>query len=95
MRKTCWNFEFAFQKVLEMFDSLMKFRYVSKAILINFDKFVQFIKIQAEGSFWKNFRKSNGKFKKYSKNCWTLSELWRKCDPFSTNQNAYKTITDL
>ncbi len=45
-----------------MFDNLMKFRKVSKIILTNYDKFVQFIKIQAEGSFEKikggNFNKN-------------------------------------
>ncbi len=44
----------AFQKILEMFDNLMKFKAALKTILTNFtnvDKFVQFMKIQTEGSF--------------------------------------------
>ncbi len=42
------NFVLALQKILEMFDNLMKFKQGSKTILTNFtdfDKFVQFIKI--------------------------------------------------
>ncbi len=38
-------------------------------ILTNFDKFVEFIKIQAEGSFWKTFKKSQEKFERNLKNC--------------------------
>ncbi len=53
-----------------MLDNLTKFRYVSKTIILtNFDKFVQLIKIQTEGSFWKNFRKSQEKFTENLKNC--------------------------
>ncbi len=40
-----------------MLDNLMKFGQVSKTILTNFDKFVQFIKILFEGSLG-NFNKS-------------------------------------
>ncbi len=60
-----WNFVLACQKILEMFDNLMKFKYVSNTILTNFtnfDIFIQFIKIWAEGSFWKNLRKFQKKF---------------------------------
>ncbi len=49
-RKMYRNFVLAFKKMLELFDNLMKFRQVSKTILRNFDKFVQFIKIWAESS---------------------------------------------
>ncbi len=41
----------AFQKIVEAFDNLMKFRQALKIIIINFHKFVQFIKKLAEGSF--------------------------------------------
>ncbi len=51
-----------------MFDNLMKFMQVSKIILTNSDKFVQFIKIYAEGSFWKNLRNVKEKFKENCKN---------------------------
>ncbi len=50
LQKTYWNFVLAFQKILEMFDDLMK--------LTNFDKYVQFIKIQARGCFWKNLKET-------------------------------------
>ncbi len=53
-----------------MFDSVMKFRKVWKTIFTNFDKIVQFIKIQAECSFWKNLRKFQEKFKGNFNNCW-------------------------
>ncbi len=49
--KTYSNFMFAFQKIVEVFDNLMKFRQALKTIITNFHKFVQFIKIEAEGSF--------------------------------------------
>ncbi len=39
--KMYWNFVLAFEKILEMFDNFMKFRYVSKTIWTNIDEFVQ------------------------------------------------------
>ncbi len=48
----------------------MKFRWASKTILTNFNKFVKFIKIWAEVSFWKNIRKFQEKFKGNFKNGW-------------------------
>ncbi len=44
-KTTYWNFVLAFQKILEVIDNLMKFRQMSKTILTNLDKFVQFMKI--------------------------------------------------
>ncbi len=49
---TYWNFVLAFQEILKMFDNLMKYRKVSKTIILtNFENFVQFMKILSEGSF--------------------------------------------
>ncbi len=45
------SFVLVFQEILEMFNNLMKFKKVSKTILTNFDKFVQFIKILSKESF--------------------------------------------
>ncbi len=41
-----------------------------KTILTNFDKFVQFLKIYAEDSFWENLSTFQEIFKEIFKNCW-------------------------
>ncbi len=48
----------------------MKFRWESRTILTDFDKFVKLIIILAEDSLWKNLRKFQEKFKGNFKNCW-------------------------
>ncbi len=45
LQKPYSNSMLAFQKIVEVFDNLMKFRYVLKTIITNFHKFIQFIKI--------------------------------------------------
>ncbi len=49
--KNLLKFCTCFSKNYKMFDNMTKFRKVSNTIFKNFDKFVQFIKIEAEGSF--------------------------------------------
>ncbi len=59
-----------------MFDYLMKFK-LSKKILTNFDKFVPFTKIKAEGSCWKNLKKFQEITKGIIINCGEYSEKVR------------------